>query len=1150
MLDALFTRRFSAFREVWEALDARRNPVAVSGLSDVHKAHLVANLYANASRPLLLMAADEQELARLNADVTALTGHAPAVLPVREPSYHNVEAASHEWEQARLKTLYRIATGNAPVVLTTADALLLHTLPKQRLEAAALTLEVGATLAQSALIAALDGGGYRRCEQVEGVGQYAVRGGLVDFFSPTGERPVRVEFFGNEIDTLGAIDPDSQRRVENLPRVVLLPVRELLPDGALLDNLQALCDKQKKPTVKETITRDLERLRETGQLAALDRYLPLLYPTATPFDYLPPETLVVICEKSRCRERREATWWRHGQDVETLLENGLLDSSQTTQYLDETGWTSKLKQFDVLYLDTLPSGGFELPPRALVSVQAKQLPSYGGSLETAVGDIAHYRDTGVGTLVLCGARMRCHQLEQLLRDKGIAAQVEEKLSSLPMAGQVLLTVGGLSAGFEYHEGKLAVITEGQLLASPGKKRRAGQKDARQRVASYTDLTPGDLVVHEHHGIGRFTGIKAIEVDGASRDFIQISYAGTDSLYVPVTQLNLVSKYIGAGEEVAVKLNKLGGADWSRAKSRAKAGAKELAAGLIALYAERLRKQGFAFPADSDWQREFEEAFPYDETDDQLTAIADAKRDMESTLPMDRLLCGDVGFGKTEVALRMVMKCVLGGKQAALLVPTTVLAQQHYNTALQRFGRFPLRVDMVSRFRSAAQNKQALTKLHRGEIDLLIGTHRLLSKDVKFKDLGLLVVDEEQRFGVSHKEKLKALAKQVDVLTLTATPIPRTLNMALSGIRDMSTLEQPPRDRYPVQTFVLEHDDMIIDDAIRREIGRGGQVFYLHNRVESIDLLAMRLRRRHPDVPIAVAHGQMDEKQLADMMRQMAEGQIGVLVCTTIIETGLDIANANTLIIEDADKMGLAQLHQIRGRVGRSNRHASAYLTYRRGKILSEVATKRLSAVREFAEFGSGFKIAMRDLEIRGAGNILGPEQHGHMLSVGYDMYLKLLEEAVLEEKGETARPSADALVDLPLSAGIPEKYVAASGVRMDLYRRIALLRDGEQAADLLDELIDRFGEPPKSTQNLIDIALLRNAAAESGFSEVAYRDKRVTLALRVPDLARVSRVCSLKEYRGRLLFSPGDKSYLTLRPIDKTPLLAQVRTLVGQYAES
>ena len=725
-------------------------------------------------------------------------------------------------------------------------------------------------------------------------------------------------------------------------------------------------------------------------------------------------------------------------------------------------------------------------------------------------------------LVLCGGEVRARNMQQLLRDRKIPAALELSGSDAPQRGQVCITVGALSAGSEWPALKLAVLTEGQLterLSGSRKKPRPAKADNRQKIQSYTDLAVGDLVVHVHHGIGRFAGMLRLPVDGVEKDYIKINYAGSDCLYVPATSLDLVTK-----------LNKLSGDQWAKTTRRAKAAAKDLAEGLIKLYAQRQRRPGFAFSPDSPWQQEFEESFDYTETDDQLAAIRDIKRDMEKPAPMDRLLCGDVGYGKTEVALRAAMKCILDGKQAAILVPTTVLAQQHYATAIARFRAFPVTVEVLSRFRTPAQVKDVLERVKEGRVDLLIGTHKLLAKNVEFKDLGLLIIDEEQRFGVTHKEKLRQRAEQVDTLTLSATPIPRTLNMALSGIRDMSTIEQPPQDRQPVQTYVLEHDWGIIAEAIRRELDRGGQVYYLHNRVENIDSTASRLRQLLGDgVTVETAHGKMAEGELSRVMSRMAEGDIAVLVCTTIIETGIDIPNVNTLIIEDADRLGLSQLHQIRGRIGRSARRAYAYLTYRTGKVLTEVAAKRLTAIREYVEFGSGFKIAMRDLEIRGAGNLLGPEQSGYMMSVGYDMYLKLLNDAVLEQQGRGAEVRTECSADLTVPAYIPESYVPSAEQRMDLYRRIAALRTPADEADLMDELLDRYGDMPGPVTALLNVAMLRAAAMETGITDITQKGRQLLFSFDTRiDPSALLAVCTMAGYRSRLQLTAGTSPRLTL----------------------
>ncbi|MDR0380429.1 MAG: transcription-repair coupling factor [Oscillospiraceae bacterium] len=1137
-------------------------PVAVGGLSSAHKAHLIGALRLTTGRPAVVLCPDEEEALRCAADLGAWTGVRAAMFPVREWNLYRVEAVSREWEQARLHVLAGLQGGQIDLVCAPADAFLQRTLPPPALSSAVLTLRVGQTLPQGTLLAALEAGGYRLSEQVEGVGQYARRGGLVDFYAPGQRHPVRVDFFDDEIDALGAVDPDTQRRTDVLTSARLLPVCEALPQAApggregLLTAMEALAaaaaEREREPAagagLAARIRADAERLRETGALPEADRYWGLLYPKmTTAFDFLPPDTLLFVSEHVRLRERLRAYAFREAQDIESLLAGGLLAPSQTALSLDEEDFWRRGAAFDTIFLDALPPGTFARAPQAVWQIPAKQLPAYGGSMDAAVADVERCRSEGFAVAVLCAAERQAARLKEILDDRGVTAALDFTPAVRPAPGQIVLSVGALSAGIEYPTLKLCVITEGQFLAAPRRRARGRAKDARARLSSYADLVPGDHVVHEHHGIGKFTGIVKMPVDGVERDYIHIAYAGADGLYVPVTQLHLVSKYIGAGEETAVRLNKLGGSEWHRAKLKAKTAAKDLAQGLIELYAARKRQPGFAFPPDSDWQAQFEASFEYVETEDQLRCTSEIKTDMQSAWPMDRLLCGDVGFGKTEVALRAVMKCVLGGKQAAMLVPTTVLAQQHHATALRRFGGYPVRIALCSRFVPPVKLRETMRRLATGEIDFIIGTHKLLQKSVVFKNLGILIVDEEQRFGVTHKERLKEMARQVDVLTLTATPIPRTLNMALSGIRDMSTIEEPPRDRYPVQTYVTEHDDVLVADALRREVQRGGQAYYLHNRVESIERTAARLAAQLPGVTVAAAHGQMSEERLSDIMNRMADGEIQVLVCTTIIETGIDIPNVNTLVIEDADRLGLAQLHQIRGRVGRSPRHAFAYLTYRRGRILSEVATKRLMAIREFAEFGSGFKIAMRDLEIRGAGNVLGSEQHGHLMNVGYDMYLKLLEEAVIEARGEETPAVTDCVADLAVPAGIPENYVSAPGQRMDLYRRIAAVRDEEDASDLLDEMLDRFGDAPEGVQALLQIALLRAEAARAGILEISQKGERLLCRMAAPDLRRVAHLCAAPDYRGRVLFGAGDSPHLSLRLRAPRAVLAEARAFVAAY---
>ena len=1150
------------YRSLLAAIDNGACPAAFSGLSAVHRAHFAAGIRQELNRPVVVVCADEGEAERMARDLAALSGEAVRTLSAREFTFHNAAVVSRQYEHRRLSTLRALAAGECPLLVCTVESILQRTIPKTLLTQAAQVVRMGERHDLGELAGTLAAAGYTRCEQVEGVGQFALRGGILDFFSPAHPKPVRVEFFGDEIDAMGLFDPDTQRRIENLGAAEILPAAEVLPQftpggyGGLLEGLDRLISQAKRrkgnETLVQTLEEDRERLAASTAFPAMDRYIALIYPVmATAADYFPEDAVVVLSESPRVAERGKSYLWQLGEDAKALMERGelageLADFARTFEELTEV-----LADWPVCYLDAFTSSRYPQRPRTLLNLLTKQLPSYGASLETAVSDLAHYVSDGFRTVVLVSSEQRALNLQALLREQKMTTAVDFQLHELPGYGKAVIAVGGLTAGMEYPVGRFAVLTEGQSLL--GKKRRSKPVTNRQKLGSYADLSPGDLVVHEHHGVGRFLEMTKMTVDGVQKDYVKIAYAGADVLYVPATQLDLVSKYIGSGEDAqgTRKLSRLGGTDWEKAKTRAKKAVKDLAKGLIQLYAERQRQPGFAFSPDSPWMKEFEDEFEYAETDDQLRCIAEIKQDMEQARPMDRLLCGDVGYGKTEVAFRAIMKCVLDGKQAAILVPTTVLARQHYLTAKQRFAKHPVEIDVVSRFRTQTQMKDTLRRLEQGGIDLLIGTHRLFQKDVKFKDLGLLVIDEEQRFGVQHKEKLKELSKQVDVLTLSATPIPRTLNMALSGIRDMSTLEEPPMDRQPVQTYVLEHDWGVLSDAMRRELERGGQVYYLHNRVETITRTAARIKEMlGEDVAVAVAHGKMSQEELNDVMTRMSDGEVDVLVCTTIIETGIDIANANTLIIEDADHMGLAQLHQIRGRVGRSTRRAYAYLTYRRGKVLTEVASKRLGAIREFAEFGSGFKIAMRDLEIRGAGNVLGPEQSGFLLSVGYDMYLKLLEEAVLEERGEKPERPTECAADLSVAASIPDRYVPSPEQRMDLYRRIAAIRSEADADDVMDELIDRYGDPPRTVNNLISVALLRADAARNGISQIDQKGANLNFYLDQFDLQRVSALCGLEKYRSRLLFSAGERPYLALRLKKGEDALKFGRRLVEDYAKT
>ncbi len=1147
-------------------LEAGQLPVLYTGLSQVHRAHLAATVAADTGRPLFVISPDDTSAEHFGRDLANLLGKEVPVLTGREFTFMAADAVSRQEEQRRLGMLYALLQEEVPAAMVcTASALCQRTVPPEMLQRCAFTLEAGGSYDLEDVKLRLLLCGFQRTDQVEGPGQFSSRGGILDFFTPGYPHPVRCEFWGDDIDSMGFFDIDSQRRMEPIDRCTVLPAAETLPamypggQEALADRLEAIAKqyrgKRNSPNAQalaETLMTDAGTLKMGLSLRDADRYMGLITGSfATAADYIPYDAVVILDQPGKIGQRAKEYAKTTGDDVKLLQRSGKLNAGANDFVCPWDQMTARLAEFPLVMADAFTVGRYPMEPKTLVSIIAKQLPSYGGSSQTALEDARRYLDKDFSVVLLAGDERRGNILTEYLRREGVNAQFSPNPGAVARPGVCMVSPGSLSSGMEYPEQKLVVMTDTQIMHVG--KRRTVKKSKHQgdAIGSCADLTQWDLVVHEHHGIGRFAGVVNMTVDGADKDYIKICYAGTDVLYVPATQLNLVSKYVGGGRDEdgkPVKLHKMGGADWTRTKTRTKAAVKSIAKELTALYAARQQAKGFAFSPDSEWQTEFEERFEYPETEDQLRCIDEIKGDMEKAMPMDRLLCGDVGFGKTEVALRAMMKCVLDGKQAVLLAPTTVLTQQHYNTAIRRFFGFPINIQLLNRYRTPNQVKQTLAELASGECDIVIGTHRLLSKDVKFKNLGLLVVDEEQRFGVTHKEHIKELSKSVDALTLSATPIPRTLNMALSGIRDMSVLEEPPQDRLPVQTIVMEHNWGVVCDAIEKELHRGGQVYYLHNRVSTIERTAARLMEKLPGVNIAVAHGQMGEEILSRTMESVSNGDIQVLVCTTIIETGIDIPNVNTIIIEDADRLGLAQLHQIRGRVGRSARRASAYLTYKKDKVLTEDAEKRLNAIREFAEFNSGMRIAMRDLEIRGAGNLLGAEQSGHMIDVGYDMYLRLLDEAVKEERGEKVERKAECSADLAVSANIPDSYVPSASQRMDLYRRIALITTEEEADDIIDELIDRFGDPPGCVNSLVSVALLRSDAGRAGITDISQKAGKLLFKLDDFSMDRLTLLLGAPEYKGRIQVVPGATPCVALKLGGKIHTLDQAKRFVRDWA--
>ena len=1115
------------YRQMKEALQQGRVPVSVSGASASHKTHIIASLTAQLDKPALVIVPDESTAIRFTADLSVLLGERVLHFPARDYVLLDVDGASGEFEHQRLGVLSELLQGTARVVVASAESACERTIPKETLKDSILTIDMDGSYDQEQVVKKLVAMGYQYRDQVEGICQFARRGGILDIFPPDRSEPVRIEFWDDEIDTMSTFQVDTQRRQDSIEQVTIPPAREVLYQSPqkLADLLRQQMAAQKGKAgvqVKEHLQRDIERLEGGLNPVSIDRYLPILYQPQTIFDYFEADALAFLCEPVSCKENFANAMAQHHEDVKMLMEQGILFRGCSVYYDDFTELCRKFCRCQSVMMDTFTRSLSDVPVRELVQLSASQLSTWSGEYAILKDDIEDYMKTGFCCVIFAGTPRGAQALTEDLQ-KDFSAQLVRDVPSID-PGRIYVLEGTLSAGMEYPQLKLAVISH----AKTGSSRKKPAKAKKGGIKNISDLNVGDYVVHVSHGIGIFEGIVKRDIHGVVKDYIKIRYASSDMLFVPVTQLDLVTKYIGGKEDSVVKLNKLNSAEWAKTRARVKKAVKDMADELIKLYAKREAAQGYAFGPDTDWQNDFERRFPYDETDDQLRCIQEIKDDMEKPSPMDRLLCGDVGFGKTEVAIRAAFKCVMDGKQCAVLVPTTILAWQHYQTFRKRMEGFPVKVDILSRFRTPREQEQVLEELRRGQVDIVVGTHRLVQKDVKFKDLGLCIIDEEQRFGVKHKESFKEMRNNVDVLTLSATPIPRTLNMAMSGIRDMSTIEEAPQDRQPVQTYVMEHDWGILVQAISKELRRGGQVFYLHNRVDTIDRCAATIQQFLPDATVVVAHGKMSEEQLSKVWKRLLDHEIDILVCTTIIETGVDVSNCNTLIIEDADRLGLSQLYQIRGRVGRSSRRAFAYLTVTKGKALTDVATKRLEAIREFTTFGSGFRIAMRDLEIRGAGNILGAQQHGHMEAVGYEMYLKMLSEAVAVAKGEKPEvQNTECLVDIRIGAHIPEDYIESLPQRIDIYKKIASVENEKDASDIIDELIDRFGTPPEAVKGLVDVSLLRNMAAGLGIREISQRTDSLLFYPETVDMQAASRLAA--GLKGRVMLNAGAKPYLAVK---------------------
>lgn len=1091
-------------------------PLLVEGVSDGALYSLTYSLITDikkvSGKPVLILTGEERRANKLN-EFFKKCSLKSELYPVRDFNFYDM-TASHELEHERLKVLVGTAIGSLDVILATPEAALQYTTPKKQLLDKTIEVNLSTPLDISKFSQKLFQMGYTLCESVESPGQYSVRGFIVDVF-PTkceyvvkGENkkeqvPVRIELFGDDIDRLVTFDPTTQRASEEIDSFIISPSKEIIASEESIEKIKeeisALISAKPDGTARAELEKELDTLAGGGlSHPFLDRFISLIYPQKECLlDYLDADSCVIICDTSGVRQRAHEAEAGNNEIVTGLIESGILpshlaDFSAPVSLIDRF-----IKEHQAINIDPFIMSHFS-EEGGIYNFQSKGISFANHSLGAVVDELRYFTENKYKTVLVCQTETEARASIKTLNELEISAyNAQDKDFSTLREGLVAVVCDSYPEGYEVPASHFAlVILSSRSMGEKKKsfKNKPFAKNAGEKIMSHADLCVGDYVVHVTYGIGKYLGIENLCIMGARRDYIAIQYAGTDKLFLPVDQLDMVAKYIGAkSSDGEVRLSKMGGADWTNKKQKAKSSAREMAKELIDLYARRTRINGFSFLPDEQMEMEFASSFEHEETDSQLQAIEEILEDMGKPYPMDRVLCGDVGYGKTEVAFRAAMKAVANNKQVAILVPTTILAMQHYQTALARFAGTGVNIEMISRFRTQSQKSAIQRKLRRGDVDIIIGTHTLLGSKVEFKDLGLLIVDEEQRFGVAQKEKIKQLVPDVDVLTLSATPIPRTLSMAMGGIRDLSVLDQSPSGRVGVQSYVLEYDESIINDAIKRELHRGGQVFYLNNNVDETYHIAARLHKTFKDANIAVAHGQMDKSELERIWQALVEGQVDILISTTIIETGIDIPNANTLIIENADKMGLSQLHQIRGRVGRSHRRAYAFFTYRRGKQISEIAQKRLGAIRDFAEFGAGFKIAMRDLEIRGAGNLLGAQQHGHLDAVGYDLYIRLLNEAVLEERGTPVKELFETKITTSVDAYLPKTYIKSSSARMEIYKKIAHIENEADKADIENEIVDRFGKMPPCARALTSIALVKSLAIQGRIKRVEQLKEEVRL---------------------------------------------------------
>ena len=1098
------------FKEYISDVKNKISPIELSGLADVGKVQIISATREVVKRPILIITYNEIKAKKMLEDLKYFMKNID-YFPRREIVAYDYEVESKDIPYERIEVLNKIKENKTDIVITTVEALMQKMISKELLYKYVIQFKIGDTYDLETIKQNLILLGYERNDLVENKGQFSIRGGIVDI-GLSEKQGIRIEFWGDEVDSIRYFNIASQRSTEMVQEVLIEPAHEFI-----VENIEDVC---KKIEQKYNEQSDIEMIRNGSYISKIDKYFNEFYEEQnTILDYINKNYIIFIDENSKIEARKNNIILDNNNLIKSLIEK--------EKFIPETiknisGFEYDLKNMQTIYLQE--SDLYTHQNR--YEFRYRTINFFKSEIDIVIADIKTYINDNKKIIILGGTQNTCKKILNLLNDRQIPHKYAEKIENVKN-GEVIVTLGSISSGFECYDLKLVVINMSEGLEQVAKRKKSSNAFKEAQKVVYADLKPGDYVVHKSHGIGEFIGINTITADKVTKDYIKIKYKDEDILYVPTSSLDTVRKYIGTGDKEP-RLNRLGSKEWENTKNRVKNNLREVAKDLIELYAKRQKMQGFAFSKDNEWQKQFEDEFPYQETDDQLRCIEEAKKDMEQAKPMDRLLCGDVGYGKTEVAIRLAFKAVMDQKQVAYLVPTTVLANQQYEEFKTRMSEFAINVELLNRFRTTKEQENVIKKLKLGEIDIVIGTHRILSKDVEFKDLGLLIIDEEHRFGVKDKEKIKQLKNSVDVLTMTATPIPRTLHMSILGIRDMSVIYEPPQNRRPVQTYVLEYDDEVVKEAITREIERNGQVFYLYNKVEGIEKKSNEVSKLVPEAKVGFAHGKMTGKELEQIMMDFIQKKINVLVCTTILESGIDIPNANTIIVENADRLGLAQLYQIRGRVGRSDRQAYAYITYKREKLLSEVADKRLKAIKEFTEFGSGFKIAMRDLEIRGAGSLLGEIQHGHMEQVGYDTYCRLLDEVVKEMKGIEVKEEQDIQLDIDVSSYIPDNFIESNSQKIEIYQNIALCRTEEDIQNVIDEIIDRYGHMPEELENLIEIARIKNLCKEANVLKISQRKDKVVFYFDKSKFNPEIVDKLIKKYSSNIRFSTGVEPYITL----------------------